>query len=189
MTNTILKQTTSETPLARRRGRPLGSTNAAKKAAMEAAAQEAQSSLPPQDDYQLTPDSLGKTAASIAAQTPPPAEEPAIQRKPAARRAIGFKAAKFNTAPAKSWGPPPQPAPAMSSGEPSVDAQPKNNRGYDNPPPKYNQNKRDNYNKESFSYNNKYKKRYDDGIPKDLDNDEDYLATEESLRTTFRLTT
>ena len=41
MTNTILKQTTSETPLARRRGRPLGSTNAAKKAAMEAAAQEA----------------------------------------------------------------------------------------------------------------------------------------------------
>ena len=36
MTNTIIKQTTADTPLARRRGRPLGSTNAAKKAAMEA---------------------------------------------------------------------------------------------------------------------------------------------------------
>ena len=182
MTNTILKQTTSETPLARRRGRPLGSTNAAKKAAMEAAAQEAQqTTVPPQDDYQLTPSSLGKTAATIAAQTvaaqPAPSSEEAVPRKPAARRAIGFKAAKFNTAPAKSWNQPAQNS--YQSGEQSSDAQPKTNRGYDTPPIKYNQNKRDNYNKEGFSYNNKYKKRYDDGIPKDLDNEEDYLAAEE----------
>ena len=177
MTNNIIKQTTSETPLARRRGRPLGSTNAAKKAAMEAAAQEAQPSAAPQDDYQLTPSSLGKTAATIAAQTTSPAEDPAVQRKPAARRAIGFKAAKFNTAPAKSWS---QPAPSAFQGmDQPTEAQPKSKRGLDTPPPKYNQNKRDNYNKDNFQYNNKYKKRYDDGIPKDLDNEEDYLAAEE----------
>ena len=146
MTNTIIKQTTADTPLARRRGRPLGSTNAAKKAAMVAAAQEAQQTVPSQDDYQLTPGSLGKTAATIAAQTPPPAEDTAVQRKPAARRAIGFKAAKFNTAPAKSWNQPAQNT--FPNGEQPSDAQPKTNRGYDNPPIKYNQNKRDNYNKE-----------------------------------------
>ena len=176
MTNNIIKQTTSETPLARRRGRPLGSTNAAKKAAMEAAAQEAQPSAAPQDDYQLTPSSLGKTAATIAAQTTSPAEEPAVQRKPAARRAIGFKAAKFNTAPAKSWS---QPTPSAFQGmDQPTEAQPKNNRGLDTPPPKYNQNKRDNYNKDNFQYNNKYKKRYDDGIPKDIDNEEDWAIAE-----------
>ena len=92
MTNNIIKQTTADTPLARRRGRPLGSTNAAKKAAMEAAAQEAQqTTVPPQDDYQLTPSSLGKTAATIAAQTvaaqPAPSSEEAVPRKPAASHA------------------------------------------------------------------------------------------------------
>ena len=80
MTNNTIKQTTADTPLARRRGRPLGSTNAAKKAAMEAAAQEAQAAVAPQDDYQLTPSSLGKTAATIVAQTPPPVEEPVVQQ-------------------------------------------------------------------------------------------------------------
>ena len=176
MTNNTIKQTVADTPLTRRRGRPLGSTNAAKKAAMEAAAQEAQASLPPQDNYQLTPDSLGKTSAAIVAQMAGPAEETAM-RKPAARRAIGFKAAKFNTAPAKSWSQPT--TNTFQGGEQTVDAQPKNNRGYDNQGAKYSQNKRDNYNRDGYGYNNKYKKRYDDGIPKDLDNEDDYLSTEE----------
>ena len=174
MTNIKLKQTTADTPLTRRRGRPLASA-----AAKLNATADSEPAAPPassQDDYQLTPSSLGKIAATIAPPaTNANADEPA-PKKPAARRAIGFKAAKFNTAPVKTWNAP--------SVVPSVDqindTPPKTTRNYDSPQPKYNQNKRDGYNKEGYgNYNNKYKKRYDDGIPRDIDNDEEYLTAEE----------
>ncbi|MCR4572915.1 MAG: transcription termination factor Rho [Lentisphaeria bacterium] len=173
---TKIKQTTASSPLARRRGRPLAS------AAKAAETTEGNAPQPTsQDDYRLTPGSLGKIAATIA--TPPPeATEPAaeenVAKKPAARRAIGFKAAKFNTAPQKRWGAPTAPQTSYQSAEPTAESQPKTFKSYDSQPPRYVQNKRDSYSGKD-NYNNKYKKRYDDGIPKDLDNEEDFLAAEE----------
>ena len=173
---TKLKQNTASSPLTRRRGRPLASTSAK-------AAETTEGDAPqPQDDYRLTPSSLGRIAATIAApssEAAEPPEENAVKR-PAARRAIGFKAVKFNSAPQKRWGAPPTPQASYPSADQGAENQPKPTKNYDLQPPRYQQNKRDSYNnKDNYSFNGKYKKRYDDGIPKDLDNEEDFLAAEE----------
>ena len=137
--------------MARRRGRPL--------AAQKAKADPEQTPQKQADDSQLTPESLAKIATAVAQEEPQQkkqAEEKGGKRS-TSRKAIQFKATKFNAPTKRQWN------------------QQQQDQQKQQKPFEQQQNQR------ARKLDYKGKRRYDEGFPQDFDNE---VLTPEELANT-----